>query len=91
MYHEIQLMDAVGLLAGASDPNNDYWQGEEPKWLETYRVGKDALHTGKLKFDESAPAWKIQISLPVVDPDTGTPIGAVTIGLDPGALMDTAV
>jgi len=91
MYHEIQLMDAVGLLAGASDPNNDYWQGEEPKWLETYRVGKDAMHIGKLKFDESALAWEIQISLPVVDPDTGTPIGAVTIGLDPSALVDTAV
>jgi len=91
MYHEIQLMDAVGLLAGASDPNNDYWQGEEPKWLETFRVGKDAMHIGKLKFDESALAWEIQISLPVVDPDTGTPIGAVTIGLDPSALVDTAV
>jgi hypothetical protein len=89
-YHEILLMDGVGLLAGASDANDDYWQGDEPKWVETYGVGKDALHISNLKFDESALAWEIQISLPIIDPDTDAPIGAVTIGLDPSALVDTS-
>lgn len=91
MYHEILLMDGIGLLAGASDPNSDYWQGEEAKWLETYRVGKDALHIGDLKFDPSALAWEIQISLPVIDPETDQPIGAITMGIDPSALVDTAI
>ena len=28
----------------------------------------------------------MQISLPVLDPKTGAPIGAITIGVDPSAL-----
>ena len=91
MYHEILLMDGIGLLAGASDANSDYWQGEEPKWLETYRGGKDALYISDLKFDPSALAWEIQISLPVVDPETDQPVGAITIGIDPSALVDTTL
>jgi len=90
MYHEILLMDGVGLLAGFSDPNDDYWQGEEPKWLETYRGDKDALHIGDLKFDESTLAWEIQVSLPVLDPETQKPLGAIMIGLNPSALVETS-
>jgi hypothetical protein len=89
-YHEILLMDGVGLLAGFSDPNDDYWQGEEPKWLETYHVGKGAQYIGNLKFDQSALAWEIQVSLPVVDPETQKPIGAVTIGVDPSVLVESS-
>jgi hypothetical protein len=90
-YHEIHLMDGVGLLTGASDANEDYWQGDEPKWLETYRIGKDALHIGKLKYDSSALAWEIQVSLPIVDPETQEPLGAITIGLDPSALVESSL
>jgi hypothetical protein len=89
-YHEILLMDGVGLLAGFSDPNDDYWQGEEPKWLETYHVGKGAQYIGNLKFDQSTLAWEIQVSLPVFDPETQKPIGAVTIGVDPSALVESS-
>ena len=83
-------MDGVGLLAGASDVNDDYWQGEESKWLETYRADKDALHISDLNFDESTLAWEIEVSLPVLDPETLKPLGAITIGLDPSALVETS-
>jgi hypothetical protein len=89
-YHEILLMDGVGLLAGFSDPNDDYWQGEEPKWLKTYHGGKGALYIGNLKFDQSTLAWEVQVSLPVFDPETQKPIGAVTIGVDPSALVESS-
>jgi hypothetical protein len=85
-YRELFVMDAVGLLVGSSDPNNDYWQGEEEKWLKTYKVGRGSMHVGTLKFDESALAWVIQISLPVVDPKTRKPIGALTVGVNPSML-----
>ena len=90
-YHEILLMDGVGLLTGVSDPNDDYWQGEEPKWLETYRGEKGALHIGDLKFDESTLGWEIQVSLPVIDPEKQKPLGAITIGLDPSALVEMSL
>lgn len=42
--------------------------------------------------NEAALAWEIQFSRSVVvDPDTDSRIGAVTIGLDPSVLVDTAV
>jgi hypothetical protein len=90
-YHEIHLMDGVGLLAGASDVNEDYWQGDEAKWQKTYQGERGALHIGNLKFDSSALAWEIQISLPVVDPETQELLGAITIGLDPSALVETSL
>jgi len=90
-YHEIHLMDGVGLLAGASDANEDYWQGDEAKWQETYQAGKGALHIGKLKFDSSALAWEIQVSLAIIDPKTQELLGAITIGLDPSALVETSL
>ena len=86
MYREIFVMDGMGLLVGASDPNNDYWQGDEEKWLKTFKVGPGARHVGTLMFDESALAWVIQISLPIVDPDTRKLVGALTVGLDPSML-----
>jgi hypothetical protein len=76
----------VGLLVGASDPNSDYWQGEEDKWLRTFKAGPDSLHIGTLEFDDSALAWVIQVSKPILDPATGKPIGAWSAAIDPSML-----
>jgi hypothetical protein len=81
-------MDGVGLLTGVSAPNDDYWQGEEPKWLETYRGDEGTLHIGDLNFDESTMEWEIEVSLPILDPEQQEPIGAISIGLDPSALVE---
>jgi len=91
IYHEILLMDGVGLLAGVNATNDDYWQGDESKWLETYRGDKGTLHIGDLNFDESSMEWEIEVSLPVFDPEQQKPIGAITIGLDPSALVETSL
>jgi len=76
----------MGWAVGASDPNNDYWQGDENKWQLTYGAGPGSVHVGNLKFDNSALAWVVQLSLPILDPKSGKPIGAVTIGVDPSML-----
>jgi hypothetical protein len=86
IYREIYVMDSVGLIVGASDPNNDYWQGEEEKWARLQGAGAGAIHIGALAFDESTLAWGIDISLPVFDPSSGESIGAITIDLDPSVL-----
>ena len=86
VYRELHVMDEVGLLVGFSDPNQDYWQGDEDKWNKTYRIGPEAIHIGNLIFDESALAWELEISLPVVDPQSGEVVGALTVGVDPSAL-----
>lgn len=84
---EVFIMDAHGLNVAASAITSDYWQGDEPKHSETYGRGADAVHLGEIEFDESTETYQGQISLTIVDPSTGQPIGAMTVGVDAEALM----
>lgn len=82
LFTEIILMDAVGLNVGISRMTTDYWQGDEDKWRKTFLVGPHSLHIGPLEEDLSTRTVQSQVSLPVVDPDTGEAIGALTFGVD---------
>ncbi|MEM9684356.1 MAG: hypothetical protein AAF942_13885 [Pseudomonadota bacterium] len=84
---EIFVMDAQGLNVAASDVTSDYWQGDEAKHSETFGVGADAVHFSEVELDESTQRYQGQISFPIVDPATNTPIGAITVGVDADALM----
>lgn len=83
---EIILMDAQGLNVAVSHITSDYWQGDEAKHTDTYGVGADAVHFSDIELDESSQRYQGQISVTLVDPASGDPIGAVTIGVDAGAL-----
>jgi hypothetical protein len=63
-----------------TDKTSDYWQGDEDKFIESYKNGTGAVHIGDIKFDDSAQVYLVQVSVPVKDGDTV--IGAVTIGID---------
>lgn len=79
---EIILMDKYGLNVAISDPTTDYYQGDEAKYQETYLLGPEAVHVSEVEFDESTQKEQTQVSLTIVDPETGEPIGAVTFGVD---------
>ncbi len=80
-------MDAHGLNVAASDVTSDFWQGDEEKFTETYGRGSGSVHFSEVEFDESTQRYQAQISLTIMDPTTNQPIGAMTIGIDPEALM----
>jgi hypothetical protein len=82
LYTEIFVMDAKGLNVGQSDITSDYWQGDEAKWQQTYAAGANAIHISGIEHDESSQAFQSQVSLPVLDPNSGEPIGAITVGID---------
>ena len=84
---EIFIMDAHGLNVAASDVTSDYWQGDEAKFSETHGVGPGAVHISDVELDESTQRYQGQISLTIVDPGTGEPIGAMTVGVDAESLM----
>lgn len=84
---EVFIMDAQGLNVAASSVTSDYWQGDEAKFSETYPQGAEATHFGEVEFDESTETYQGQISLTIVDPATGQPIGAMTVGVDAEALL----
>ena len=82
LYTEIIVMDNKGLNVGQSDVTSDYWQGDEDKWRKTFLVGPKSMHIDDIGRDESTHRLQSQISLPVVDPVTKKPIGAITVGID---------
>jgi len=82
LYSEIFVMDNKGLNVGQSDVTSDYWQGDEDKWQKTYLAGPGAVFIDEVEFDESTQTFQSQLSLSVVDPDSGMAIGAVTVGVN---------
>ncbi|GAB2183983.1 hypothetical protein LAB1_12920 [Roseibium sp. LAB1] len=82
LFTEIFVMDAKGLNVGQSDVTSDFWQGDEAKWQETFLVGKGAVHISELEQDDSTQTLQSQVSIPVLDPDSGAVIGAVTFGVN---------
>jgi len=84
---EVFVMDGHGLNVAASDVTSDFWQGDESKFTETHGVGVGAVHYGDVEFDESSQTYQAQISMTITDPESGQPIGAITIGVDAESLM----
>lgn len=83
---EIFVMDGKGLNVGQSDVTSDYWQGDEAKFQQTYPAGADAVFVDEVEKDESTQMFQSQVSVTVVDPASGEPIGAITVGVNVDAL-----
>ena len=84
---EIFVMDNRGLNVGQSVPTSDYMQGDEAKWQQTFSVGPDAVFVDDLEFDDSTNAFQSQVSGTIVAPETGEPIGAITVGVNVESLL----
>ncbi|EJC79542.1 hypothetical protein Rleg4DRAFT_1137 [Rhizobium leguminosarum bv. trifolii WSM2297] len=82
---EIFVMDAKGLNVGQSDPTSDFWQGDEGKFQKSFGAGKDAVFVDEIEKDESTQTLQSQASVTISD-DKGTPIGAITVGVNVDAL-----
>ena len=74
------LMDNKGANAAMTNKTSDYWQGDEAKFTKSYNGGKGSVHLGKAKFDKSAQAYIVQVSIPVMS--DGRAIGAITYGIN---------
>jgi hypothetical protein len=82
---EVFVMDAKGLNVGQSDATSDYWQGDEAKFQKSFGAGKDVIFVDEVEKDESTQALQSQASVTISD-ESGTPIGAVTVGINMDAL-----
>lgn len=83
-FFEIFLMDGQGANVAMTNKTSDYWQGDEAKFTESFAGGQGSVHVGDVEFDESAQAYLVQVSVPVLQ--DGQAIGAMTIGIDLDAL-----
>ena len=79
-YAEIFVMDNKGANVCLTDKTSDYWQGDEAKFQESFASGAGAVFVDEVEFDNSAQAYLVQVSVPVMQ--GGSAIGAVTFGID---------
>ena len=79
-FSEIFVMDNQGANVAMTDKTSDYWQGDEAKFQKSFAGGAGAVFVDEVEFDDSAQAYLVQVSVPVVD--GGKIIGAITFGID---------
>ncbi len=79
LYTEIFVVSDRGLNAGQSAVTSDYWQGDEAKFTETFEVGPDAVFVDAAELHAESGIWRQQVNFTIADPDSGKPLGAVTI------------
>lgn len=77
---EAIVMDKQGANVCITTRTSDYWQGDEDKWRKAYNNGKGGTDVSPPKYDESAKARVIQVSVPVTDAKKKV-IGALCVGL----------
>ena len=78
-YRESFLCDNRGVVVALSNITSDYYQGDEKKWIECFNNGEGKVIYGEPKYDDSADAVLIQISVPVID--KGKTIGVLIVGV----------
>ena len=76
---EIFVMDNKGLNVGQTDPTGDYMQGDEAKWLKTYRMGPFARFIDDVEEDGGKNISQTSAS---IANEKGREIGAITIAID---------
>ncbi|WP_320043871.1 hypothetical protein [uncultured Desulfobacter sp.] len=79
-YAEIFVMDNQGANVAMTDKTSDFWQGDEAKFQKSFNNGNGAVFVDDVEFDDSAQAYLVQVSVPVIDGDKI--IGAITFGID---------
>ncbi|KIT16868.1 type IV pili methyl-accepting chemotaxis transducer N-terminal domain-containing protein [Jannaschia aquimarina] len=84
---EIFAIDNRGLNVGQSGVTGDYWQGDEAKYEQTIKNGRNATHFGETHLDVENGVYQAQISAPVPDPETGEPIGVMIFSVNVQSLL----
>ena len=79
-YFELFLMDNQGANVAMTNKTSDYWQGDEEKFTKAFKGGSGEVFVAAAEFDDSANAYLIQVSVPVIA--DGKAIGVLTIGVN---------
>ncbi|MBF0241913.1 MAG: cache domain-containing protein [Desulfamplus sp.] len=79
-YDEIFVMDNQGANVAMIDKTSDYWQGDEDKFIKSFKDGAGDIFVDDVEFDDSTQAYLVQVSVPVME--DGKAIGAITFGIN---------
>lgn len=86
---EVMLVNSMGAIAAMSQLTSDYWQGDEPKFLEvagsestTEPRDRNFLFISPIRYDQSTTRFQITVSAPLFTDEDKTPNGVIVLGLD---------
>ena len=78
---EIFVFNPQGYILGLNQLTSDYWQGDESKWRALFEQ-HEGIHFSPIEFDHSTRKFVIQVTVPIVNEDTGARIAGITFGFD---------
>ena len=79
-FEEIFVTDNQGANVAMTDKTSDYWQGDEAKFIKSFKGGDGSVYISDVNFDDSTQSYLTQISVPVMDGEKA--IGVITFGIN---------
>lgn len=80
LFTAIFVIDGSGLNAGQSAITSDFWQGDEAKFQNTYKVGPDAVFIDEVEMNEDTGAEIRQLNMSIAQ--DGKVVGAITVDVN---------
>ncbi|MGO1461958.1 MAG: substrate-binding periplasmic protein [Marinobacter sp.] len=86
---EIMVINNMGAITAMSQLTSDFWQGDEPEFLEVAggelseeSLDRKAFFISSIRYDHSTTRFQISVSMPVIPGSNHTPNGVIVLGLD---------
>ena len=86
---EAFLMDDQGALVCMTQKTSDYWQGDEPKWIDSIKGGAGETVISKREYDQSTKSTLLHVSVPIMA--QGKAIGVLCVGINLTKLAEEAI
>ncbi|MCI0444356.1 PDC sensor domain-containing protein [bacterium] len=86
---EAFLMDNQGALVCMTQKTSDYWQGDEPKWIDSFKGGAGETVVSKREYDPSTKSTLVHVSVPIMDQEKA--IGVLCVGINLTKLAEAAI
>ena len=84
---EAFVFDVHGQIIGMSRLTSDFDQSDEAQFQMIESINRDQALIADIWYDASTRTFLSQITVPVVDPDTGRTMAALTVGLNVSAAL----
>jgi serine phosphatase RsbU (regulator of sigma subunit) len=77
IFSEILIADNKGRLIAATEKTSDYDQSDESWWQNAMKIPAGQAVLDTINYDESAKVFSLHISMPVLPPNGGEPLGVI--------------
>ncbi|MBX2832877.1 MAG: transporter substrate-binding domain-containing protein [Rhodospirillales bacterium] len=84
---EAFVFDVYGQIIGMSRLTSDFDQSDEQQYQMVEYINRDHALIADIQFDASTRSFLSQITIPIIDPNNGQILAALTVGLDVSAAL----